>query len=148
KPGNPIANHPTWKKTKCPACGKDAERETDTFDTFFESSWYQFRYCDPHNDKIGFARDKVKYWAPVDQYVGGIEHAVMHLLYARFFTRALQSCGYLDFAEPFKALFTQGMVVHETYKDDAGKWLDPHDLEKGHNGAWVKKSDKTPVHVG
>lgn len=148
KPGNPIYNHPTWKKTKCPSCGKDAERETDTFDTFFESSWYQFRYCDPHNAQAGFTKDKVKYWAPVDQYIGGVEHAVMHLLYARFFTRALKKCGYLDFDEPFTALFTQGMVVHETYKGEDGKWLAPSDLEKGHNGAWVRKTDKSPVTVG
>ena len=129
-PGNPIANHPTWKKTKCPTCQADAERETDTFDTFFESSWYQFRYCDPQNADIAFDKDKVQYWAPVDQYIGGVEHAVMHLLYARFFTRALKKCGYLDFDEPFKALFTQGMVTHETYKDSAGKWLYPADLKK------------------
>ncbi|MFH1159117.1 MAG: leucine--tRNA ligase, partial [Pseudomonadota bacterium] len=129
KPGNPVANHPTWKKTTCPACKAPAERETDTFDTFFESSWYQFRYADPHNAVRGFDRDKVSYWAPVDQYIGGIEHAVMHLLYARFFTRALRKCGYLDFDEPFKALFTQGMVVHETYKDEQGKWLYPEEVQ-------------------
>ncbi len=130
KPGNPIANHPTWKKTKCPACGKDAERETDTFDTFFESSWYQFRYCDPHNTTLGFAKDKVAYWAPVDQYIGGVEHAVLHLLYARFFTKALRDCGYLSFDEPFTALFTQGMVTHETYKDALGKWIYPREAEE------------------
>jgi leucyl-tRNA synthetase len=148
KPGNPIYNHPTWKKVKCPTCGKDAERETDTFDTFFESSWYQFRYCDPHNAAKGFEKDKVSYWAPVDQYIGGVEHAVMHLLYARFFTRALKKCGYLDFDEPFSALFTQGMVIHETYKDEAGKWLLPQEVEKGHNGAYIKKGEGTPVTVG
>jgi leucyl-tRNA synthetase len=148
KPGNPIANHPTWKKTTCPACGAAAERETDTFDTFFESSWYQFRYTDAHNTARGFDKDKVNYWAPVDQYVGGIEHAVMHLLYARFFTRALQKCGYLNFSEPFKALFTQGMVVHETFKDDHGKWLFPEEVERGHNGGYIKKADGTPVAIG
>ena len=148
KPGNPIANHPTWKKTTCPTCGAAAERETDTFDTFFESSWYQFRYTDPNNTKIGFAKDKVNYWAPVDQYIGGIEHAVMHLLYARFFTRALKKCGYLDFDEPFKALFTQGMVVHETYKDDHGKWLYPEEVMRGGNGGCIKKADNTPVALG
>lgn len=147
-PGNPIANHPTWKKCSCPQCGAAAERETDTFDTFFESSWYQFRYCDPHNTVKGFDADKVKYWAPVDQYIGGVEHAVMHLLYARFFTRALRKCGYLDFNEPFKALFTQGMVVHETFKDDAGKWLFPEEVGIGHNGETIKKSDGTPVTLG
>jgi leucyl-tRNA synthetase len=148
RPGNPIANHPTWKKTTCPACGGAAERETDTFDTFFESSWYQFRYTDAHNTARGFDKDKVNYWAPVDQYVGGIEHAVMHLLYARFFTRALQKCGYLNFSEPFKALFTQGMVVHETFKDDHGKWLFPEEVERGHNGGYIKKADGTPVAIG
>lgn len=148
KPGNPIANHPTWKHCTCPTCGSAAERETDTFDTFFESSWYQFRYCDPNNDKQGFARDKVAYWGPVDQYIGGVEHAVMHLLYARFFTRALKKCGLIDIDEPFKALFTQGMVVHETFKDEDGKWLFPGEVEKGHNGAYVKKGKGTPVTTG
>jgi leucyl-tRNA synthetase len=148
KPGNPIANHPTWKNTTCPTCGGAAERETDTFDTFFESSWYQFRYCDPKNEKIGFAKDKVSYWAPVDQYVGGVEHAVMHLLYARFFTRALKKCGYLDFDEPFKALFTQGMVIHDTFKDKDGKWLYPEEVGEGHNSALIKLADGTPVTKG
>ena len=146
-PGNPIAHHATWKHTTCPACGAAAERETDTFDTFFESSWYQFRYCDPKNTARGFDADKVKYWAPVDQYIGGVEHAVMHLLYARFFTRALKKCGYLDFDEPFTALFTQGMVTHETYKDQSGKWLYPADIEFSGNAVY-KKDDKSPVTVG
>jgi len=146
-PGNPIANHPTWKNTACPACGKAAERETDTFDTFFESSWYQFRYCDPTNADKGFDKDKVQYWAPVDQYIGGVEHAVMHLLYARFFTRALKKCGYLDFDEPFTALFTQGMVTHETYKDSAGKWLYPADLKKEGDG-FVHAATGEKVTVG
>ena len=148
QPGNPIALHPTWKKTTCPTCGKAAERETDTFDTFFESSWYQFRYCDPKNTTRGFDPAKVAYWGPVDQYVGGVEHAVMHLLYARFFTKALKACGHLNIDEPFAALFTQGMVVHETYKDDHGKWLYPEDVVPGHNGGWIKKSDGTPVTLG
>ena len=148
KSGNPIANHPTWKKTECPACGASAERETDTFDTFFESSWYQFRYTDPKNTAQGFDKDKVSYWAPVDQYIGGVEHAVMHLLYARFFTRALKKCGYLDFDEPFKALFTQGMVVHETYRDKDGKWLYPEEVEHTANDQLIKKSDGSSVTVG
>lgn len=147
QPGNPIAHHATWKHTTCPTCGGKAERETDTFDTFFESSWYQFRYCDPKNEKTGFDADKVKYWAPVDQYIGGVEHAVMHLLYARFFTRALKKCGYLNFDEPFTALFTQGMVTHETYKDQNGKWLYPADIEFSGNAVY-KKSDNSPVTVG
>ncbi len=149
KPGNPIAHHPTWKNCTCPSCGKDAERETDTFDTFFESSWYYARYCDPHNENAAFDRAKVDAWCPVDQYVGGIEHAVMHLLYARFFNRALKKCGYLGFDEPFKGLFTQGMVTHETYKDEKGKYLFPSevDLSKGREKA-VKLSDGTLVKVG
>jgi leucyl-tRNA synthetase len=149
KPGNPIANHPTWKNCKCPACGKDAERETDTFDTFFESSWYYARYCDAQNADAAFDRAKVDYWCPVDQYVGGIEHAVMHLLYARFFNRALKKCGYLGFDEPFTGLFTQGMVTHETYKDEKGKFLFPTDvnLADGKDKA-TKLADGSPVKVG
>src|SRR5262249_9087250 len=130
KPGNPIAHHPTWKNTTCPTCGGAAERETDTFDTFFESSWYFARYCDAHNDKQAFARAKGKYRLPVDQYIGGVEHAVLHLLYSRFFTRALKDCGYLDIKEPFTGLFTQGMVTHETYQDAEGKWLYPTEVKK------------------
>ena len=130
EPGNPLDRHPTWKYTKCPETGEPAIRETDTMDTFFESSWYQFRYTDAHNENIGFDKDKVNYWAPVDQYIGGVEHAVLHLLYARFFTKALRDCGYLDFDEPFKGLFTQGMVTHETYQDENGKWITPNEFEK------------------
>src|SRR5690606_30579050 len=118
------------------------------FDTFFESSWYQFRFCDPHNAQKGFDADKANYWGPVDQYIGGIEHAVMHLLYARFFTRALKACGHLNISEPFAALFTQGMITHETYKDEHGKWLYPADITRGHNGEWTKISDGSPVTVG
>ncbi len=129
KPGNPLVHHPTWKNTSCPKCGKDAQRETDTFDTFFESSWYQFRYCDPHNETLPAAKDKTKYWMPVEQYVGGVEHAVLHLLYARFFTRAMKTCGYVDCEEPFLGLFTQGMVTHETYTGHNGKWLLPEEYE-------------------
>ncbi|MAS86676.1 MAG: leucine--tRNA ligase [Micavibrio sp.] len=148
KPGNPLDHHPTWKQTTCPSCGKAATRETDTFDTFFESSWYQFRYCDPRNEKIGFEKAKSDYWAPIDQYIGGVEHAVLHLLYARFFTRALNKCGYTDIKEPFTALYTQGMVNHATYKDEAGNWLYPKDVMQSHNGAWVKVSDQSPVTQG
>jgi len=128
KPGNPLDHHPSWKHVNCPNCSKPAVRETDTFDTFFESSWYFARFCDPNNDNEAFAREKVDYWLPVDQYVGGIEHAVLHLLYSRFFTRALKKCGYLDIEEPFAGLFTQGMVCHETYQDAANKWLLPGDV--------------------
>lgn len=133
KPGNPLDNHPTWKHTTCPETGEPATRETDTFDTFFESSWYQFRYCDPRNENLPVAKDKAAYWMPanggVDQYIGGVEHAVLHLLYARFFTKAMRTCGYVDCKEPFSGLFTQGMVTHETYKDADGKWITPTDYE-------------------
>jgi leucyl-tRNA synthetase len=148
KAGNPIANHPTWKHCACPTCGGKATRETDTFDTFFESSWYQFRYTDPHNETTGFSADKANYWAPVDQYIGGVEHAVMHLLYARFFTRALKKCGHLNIEEPFTALFTQGMITHESYKDAHGKWLHPDEIETSPTGALVKKSDGSTVTTG
>ncbi len=126
--GNPLDNHPTWKDAGCPACGKPARRETDTFDTFFESSWYFARFCSPHAD-TAFTREAADYWLPVDQYIGGIEHAVLHLLYSRFFTRALKQCGYLGIKEPFEGLLTQGMVCHETYRDENGKWLYPDEVE-------------------
>jgi len=147
KPGNPLDHHPTWKNVKCPCCGKDARRETDTFDTFFESSWYFARFCDPMNDTIGFDKDKAAYWLPVDQYIGGIEHAVMHLLYSRFFTRALNTCGDIDVKEPFKGLFTQGMVCHETYRKNNGDWLYPAEVEK-RDGAAFEIETKEPVNLG
>ncbi len=128
-PGNPLDDHPDWKIVKCPKCNSVAERETDTFDTFFESSWYFIRFTDP-DKKLHFDKDIADYWMPVDQYIGGVEHAVLHLLYSRFFTRALKKCGYLSSAEPFKGLITQGMVCHQTYKSKNGKWLFPHDVEK------------------
>ncbi|HBN21970.1 MAG TPA: leucine--tRNA ligase [Holosporales bacterium] len=127
KPGNPLDHHPTWKHTTCPKCGGKAERETDTLDTFFESSWYFQRFVSQPKDKA-FEKDAVNRWLPVDQYIGGIEHAVLHLLYARFFTRALKKCGYHDVEEPFKALLTQGMVCHETYKGSDGKWIYPEEV--------------------
>src|SRR5690606_11737786 len=105
KPGNPLEHHPTWKNVPCPKCGKAARRETDTFDTFFESSWYFARFCSLPDDKA-FERSAVDYWLPVDQYIGGIEHAILHLLYSRFFTRALKKCGYLSCDEPFAGLLT------------------------------------------
>ena len=146
--GNPLERHPTWKHTVCPVCGKPALRETDTFDTFFESSWYFARYASPHETDCGFKKDAANHWLPVDQYIGGIEHAILHLLYARFFTKALRDCGYLNIDEPFKGLFTQGMVCHETYKDQNGDWLFPTEVEKKSDGTAVKVSDGTPVTVG
>lgn len=146
-PGNPLARHPTWKHVACPCCGGAAERETDTFDTFIESSWYFLRFADPRNGTLAFDPDLVKYWLPVDQYIGGVEHAVLHLLYARFWTRALAHCGYLDLAEPFAGLFTQGMVTHATYQGTDGKWLFPAEVEF-REGAMVKSDDGTAVTVG
>ena len=148
KPGNPLEHHPTWKHTVCPVCGKPALRETDTFDTFVGSSWYFARFWAPHQTDKPFTREAVDRWLPVDQYVGGIEHAVLHLLYARFFTRALRDCGYLSVSEPFKGLFTQGMVCHETYKDKDGNWLFPTEVEKRPDGTAVKISDGSPVEIG
>ncbi len=140
-PGNPLEHHPTWKHTDCPACGKAALRETDTFDTFFESSWYFARFTDPKGDGA-FSRAAADYWLPVDQYIGGIEHAVLHLLYSRFFTRALKECGYLDIKEPFDGLMTQGMICHETYQDADGGWLTPEQAEQAAGPVTVGRSEK------
>ena len=133
-PGNPLDRHPTWKYVTCPKCGGKAQRETDTFDTFVDSSWYFARFAAPHPEKPveGAQADR---WLPVDQYIGGIEHAILHLLYARYFTRMMKACGYLSVDEPFANLFTQGMVVHATYRDEGGAWLLPEDVVIDENGA-------------
>lgn len=148
KPGNPLEHHPTWKHVACPSCGVAAVRETDTFDTFFESSWYFARFCDPKNSTQAFARELVGYWLPVDQYIGGVEHAVLHLLYARFFTRALKACGYLDLDEPFDGLFTQGMVCMETFRAADGRWLERADVDTSSDGSWACVADGSPVTIG
>jgi leucyl-tRNA synthetase len=143
--GNPLDRHPTWKHTSCPRCGGPARRETDTFDTFVESSWYFARFCDPNNPDLPFSRDAVAYWLPVDQYIGGIEHAVLHLLYSRFFTRAMRDCGYLDLDEPFSGLFTQGMITHQTYRDEAGNWLEPKEVVKDETGGLRTKDGRRVI---
>ena len=148
KPGNPLDHHPSWKNVACPCCGKPARRETDTFDTFFESSWYFARYCSPTRADVAIDRQAADYWMSVDQYIGGIEHAVLHLLYSRFFTRALKTCGYLGVSEPFAGLLTQGMVCHETYKDEAGAWLYPEEVVKDDNGHLVHSQTGQPVSLG
>lgn len=144
-PGNPLDRHPTWKHTTCPSCGAKATRETDTFDTFFESSWYFLRYCDAHNDKEAFSANASQYWMAVDQYIGGVEHAVLHLLYSRFFTRAMRDCGYAVPDEPFAGLFTQGMVTHMSYKDVDGKWIYPAEMKPDGKGCFLRASDDTKV---
>jgi leucyl-tRNA synthetase len=116
KPGNPLDHHPTWKHVACPRCGKPARRETDTMDTFVDSSWYFARFTDPWNEKEPTTRSVVDRMLPVDQYIGGVEHAILHLLYSRFFTRAMKLTGHANLDEPFAGMFTQGMVVHETYR--------------------------------
>ena len=127
EPGNPLDRHPTWKNVACPSCGTPATRETDIFDTFFESSWYFIRYATMGNENPTEGADE---WLPVDNYIGGIEHAVLHLLYARFFTRALNKCGYIETKEPFKNLLTQGMVCHPTFQDKDGNWIYPEDADE------------------
>tara|TARA_B100001057_G_scaffold468241_1_gene527209 strand:- start:1658 stop:3349 length:1692 start_codon:yes stop_codon:yes gene_type:complete len=124
-PGNPLENHPTWKYTKCKETGMNAIRETDTLDTFVDSAWYFLRFCSPKNQNEPFSNEEIDYWMPVDQYVGGIEHAILHLLYSRFFTKALKV---KELNEPFKSLFTQGMVCHHTYQNIERQWVYPNDV--------------------
>ncbi|HWK46850.1 MAG TPA: leucine--tRNA ligase [Stellaceae bacterium] len=146
QPSNPLERHPTWKHVACPSCGGGATRETDTFDTFFESSWYFARFCSPRSSQAFEPRD-VQYFLPVDQYIGGIEHAILHLLYARFFVRALKKCGYLDLEEPFAGLFTQGMVCHASYQDVNGQWLFPEQVRDAESDHPTDEQGR-PVTVG
>ncbi len=147
-PGNPLDRHPTWKHTTCPTCGGPATRETDTLDTFVDSSWYFARFTDPHAEPP-IDRAAADYWLPVDQYIGGVEHAVLHLLYARFITRALKDDAMVGVAEPFAGLFTQGMVTHETYRSTADdpRWLTPAEVES-RGGQWFELDTGAPVAVG
>jgi leucyl-tRNA synthetase len=127
KPGNALDHHPTWKHVNCPQCGNAARRETDTMDTFVDSSWYFARFTAP-DAQTPTEPHVADHWLPVDQYIGGIEHAILHLLYSRYFTRAMKATGHVGLDEPFKGLFTQGMVTHETYKSPLGEWLSPTDI--------------------
>ncbi|MGX1102907.1 MULTISPECIES: leucine--tRNA ligase [Bradyrhizobium] len=136
KPGNALDHHPTWKHVTCPKCGGKAVRETDTMDTFVDSSWYFARFTDPWNETAPTTPAVANRMMPVDQYIGGVEHAILHLLYSRFFTRAMKATGHIDMSEPFAGMFTQGMVVHETYQKADGSWVTPAEvkIEVGGNG--------------
>ena len=145
--GNPLDHHPTWKHVDCPKCGAPGQRETDTCDTFVDSSWYFARFCSPRADQPT-TRAAVDAWLPVDQYIGGIEHAILHLLYSRFFTRAMRATGHVALDEPFAGLFTQGMVTHESYKAADGRWLYPEEIEKRADGTATLRGTDEAVTVG
>jgi leucyl-tRNA synthetase len=147
RPGNPLDNHPTWKHVACPQCGTAAVRETDTCDTFVDSSWYFARFCSPRAE-APVVREAVDAWLPVDQYIGGIEHAILHLLYSRFFTRAMTQVGHLSVAEPFAGLFTQGMVQHASYRSADGQWLYPEEVIVSPDGSATHKQTGAAVTVG
>jgi leucyl-tRNA synthetase len=146
KPGNPLDRHPTWKHVDCPSCGGEATRETDTLDTFVDSSWYFIRFASQPADKP-FDRAEAEEWLPVAQYIGGVEHAILHLLYSRFWTRALKRMGKIGIEEPFKGLFTQGMVTHETYRAGDGSWLSPDEVRR-EGDDWVHVESGQPVMPG
>jgi leucyl-tRNA synthetase len=146
-PGNPLDRHPSWSNVDCPKCGAPARRETDTLDTFVDSSWYFIRFASQPEDQP-FDRAEAEKWLPVGQYIGGVEHAILHLLYARFWTRALERMGKISIKEPFKGLFTQGMVTHETYLSADGRWLNPDEIAVGEGGALVDRATGTAVSRG
>ncbi|HEY0043960.1 MAG TPA: leucine--tRNA ligase [Allosphingosinicella sp.] len=145
-PGNPLDRHPDFAKATCPQCGGGARRETDTLDTFVNSSWYFIRFASQPEEKP-FDREEAERWLPVAQYIGGVEHAILHLLYARFWTRALNRIGAIGIDEPFQGLFTQGMVTHETYKAPDGRWLSPDEVEK-RDGRWAVTATGEPAEAG
>ena len=146
--GNPLEKHTKWKYTKL-SSGEKVVRETDTLDTFVDSSWYFVRFCSPNHKEYGYKLSDIKYWIPVDQYICGVEHAILHLLYSRFFMRALAiNNKKFNYIEPFKSLFTQGMVCHETYKNEENKWLYPDEVEKNSDGTLIAKKDKKKVLLG
>ena len=140
-PGNPLDRHDAWRQLACPACGGAAVRETDTLDTFVNSSWYFIRFASQPADQP-FSRAEAEAWLPVAQYIGGVEHAILHLLYARFWTRALQRIGRIGIAEPFRGLFTQGMVTHETFSTADGRWLSPEEVEVRQGGVVTRARDR------
>ena len=151
KPGNALDHHPTWKHIKCPQCGGEARRETDTMDTFVDSSWYFARFTDPWNETAPTTRAVVDRMLPVDQYIGGVEHAILHLLYSRFFTRAMKATGHIGMDEPFKGMFTQGMVVHETYRKADGTFASPAEIKLEIDGEKRRATLLTtgePVEIG
>lgn len=151
KPGNPLDRHPTWRHVACPSCGGPARRETDTMDTFVDSSWYFARFTDPWRTKSPTDPKIADAWLPVDQYIGGIEHAILHLLYSRFFTRAMSLTGHSNLAEPFKGLFTQGMVVHETYRTPDGAYVTPAEVAitgEGDARRASLKGSNQPIEIG
>jgi len=146
--GNPLEKHTSWKHATL-SSGEKVIRETDTLDTFVDSSWYFLRFCSPKNTEYGYKLSDVKYWMPVDQYIGGVEHAILHLLYSRFFMRALAfNNKNFNYIEPFKSLFTQGMVCHETYKNEKNQWIYPDEVEKNSEGNLVTKKDKRKIVPG
>ena len=151
RPGNPLDRHPTWKHVACPSCGGPARRETDTMDTFVDSSWYFARFTDPWITTAPTDRAAVDAWLPVDQYIGGIEHAILHLLYSRFFTRAMKATGHAGLDEPFAGLFTQGMVVHETYRRASGEYVLPSEVTietKGEQRVAKLTASGEPIEIG